>query len=174
MSGSARAEALVTAMLLGRDGPADDVAVLVVEVEAAEPFSLELPTEPTQLAVLRDELRPWLRSHGLDEQAVRDVLVAIGEAATNAIEHPRDSTKAVFRVEGRLGDGELVVRVSDSGRWREPSLPTDRGRGPRLHAQARLGRRGRRVGRRDGDRAAAEPARVRLAAAPAVNAREGA
>ena len=128
VSGSARAEALVTEML-GREGPADDVAVLVVEIDEARPFSLELTTEPTQLAVLRDELRPWLRSQGLDEPAARDLLVAIGEAATNAIEHPRDSTKALFRVEGRLGDGELVVRVSDSGRWREPSLPTDRGRG---------------------------------------------
>jgi anti-sigma regulatory factor (Ser/Thr protein kinase) len=35
----------------------------------------------------------------------------------------------VFRVEGRVDDGELVIRVSDSGRWREPSLPSVRGRG---------------------------------------------
>jgi anti-sigma regulatory factor (Ser/Thr protein kinase) len=27
-----------------------------------------------------------------------------------------------------IGD-QLVVRVSDSGRWRVPTLPTDRGRG---------------------------------------------
>jgi hypothetical protein len=32
-------------------------------------------------------------------------------------------------VNGRVVDGELVIRVADSGRWRDQSLPTDRGRG---------------------------------------------
>jgi len=126
--GSAGAEALVERMLEGED-PVDDVAVLLVEAAAAQPLSLELPTEPSQLAVLRAQLRPWLRSHGLDQQACHDVLVAIGEAASNAIEHPRDPQSAVFRVDGRVVDGELVIRVADSGRWRDQSLPTDRGRG---------------------------------------------
>lgn len=96
---------------------------------SAGTFSLELPTDPAQLAVLRNELRPWLRSQGLDEGAAHDVLVATGEAASNAIEHPRDPRNAVFRVEGRLDEGELVIRVSDSGSWREPLLPSARGRG---------------------------------------------
>lgn len=92
-------------------------------------FSLELPTEPEQLAVLRSELRPWLSAHGLDERTAQDVLVATGEAASNAIEHPRDPRNQVFRVEGQVADGQLVIRVSDSGRWRQPSLPSERGRG---------------------------------------------
>ena len=125
---STRAEALVRRML-GDEGPADDVAVLVVDAEDARPFALELPAEPAQLAVLRRELRPWLRAQGLDERVAHDLLVAIGEAASNAVEHPRDPQDGRFRVEGRHADGELVVRVLDSGRWREQSLPTARGRG---------------------------------------------
>ena len=95
----------------------------------ADPFSLVLPTDASQLAVLRSELGPWLRLQGLDERAAHDVLVATGEAASNAIEHPCDPRNAVFRVEGRVDDGELVIRVSDSGRWRGPSLLSRRGRG---------------------------------------------
>jgi serine phosphatase RsbU (regulator of sigma subunit) len=60
-SGSADAEALVERMLEG-EGPADDVAVLVVELLGTGPLALELEAEPSQLAVLREELRPWLRS----------------------------------------------------------------------------------------------------------------
>jgi PAS domain S-box-containing protein len=127
-SGSADAEALVERML-GGEGPADDVAVLVVQLLGAGPLALELAAEPSQLAVLRDELRPWLRSQGLDEETCQDVIVAVVEAASNAIEHPHDPRSPVFRVEGRVDGEELVVRIFDSGRWREPSLWTDRGRG---------------------------------------------
>jgi anti-sigma regulatory factor (Ser/Thr protein kinase) len=115
--------------MLEAEVPLDDVAVLVVETDGSRPLFLELPTEATQLAVLRRELRPWLRSQGVDEEACHDVVIAVGEAASNAIEHPRDPRSAVFRVEGHVRRGEVVIRVSDSGRWREQSLPTDRGRG---------------------------------------------
>jgi anti-sigma regulatory factor (Ser/Thr protein kinase) len=127
-SGSADAEALVERMLDG-DGPADDVAVLVVEVLGTGPLALELLAEPSQLAVLRDELRPWLRSQGLDDATCHDVIVAVDEAASNAVEHPRDPQSAMFRVEGHVDGDELVIRISDSGRWREQTSPTDRGRG---------------------------------------------
>jgi PAS domain S-box-containing protein len=126
--GSVDAEVLAGRMLAD-EGPADDVALLVVDVEPTQPFSAELPTDATQLAVLRARLRPWLRSQGLDEQTSHDVLVAVGEAAANAIEHPREPQGAVFHVDGRVEHGDLVIRVSDTGRWREPSLPTERGRG---------------------------------------------
>jgi PAS domain S-box-containing protein len=127
-AGSADAEALAQSML-GGEGPADDVAVLVVQVLGAEPLSLELAAEPSQLAALRRELRAWLRSQGLDPATGEEVVVAVVEAAANAIEHPHDPRSSVFRIEGRVTGDELVVRVSDSGRWREQSLPTDRGRG---------------------------------------------
>ena len=122
------AESLVAAMLAD-DGPADDVAVLVVEAVSSPGLTLELPAEPGQLAVLRRELRPWLRANGLDEQARHDVLVAVGEAAANAIEHPHDPRHPSFVVEARVEGNDLIVLVSDSGAWREPDLPTRRGRG---------------------------------------------
>jgi PAS domain S-box-containing protein len=127
-TGSASAAALVDGMLEGED-PVDDVALLVVESLPTPPLSLELESDPSQLAVLRGELRPWLLAHGLAEQELHDVLVAVGEAASNAIEHPRDAQSAVFRVEGSASGDELVIRVSDSGRWREQVEKGSRGRG---------------------------------------------
>ena len=127
-TGSKRAAGLVHEMLEGED-PVDDVALLVVESLPTPPLSLDLESDPSQLAVLREELRPWLRAHGLDEQESQDVLVAVGEAASNAIEHPRDAQSAVIRVEGNVSGDELVIRVSDSGRWREQVEAGSRGRG---------------------------------------------
>ena len=127
-SGSTGAAALVEGMLEG-EGPADDVALLVVEAPAAPPLSLELPSEPSQLAVLRSELRSWLGLHGLEGQEAHDVLVAVDEAAANAIEHPQDPQHAVFRVRGRVDGDEIVLSVSDSGRWREQVESGSRGRG---------------------------------------------
>ena len=120
--------ALVDVMLEG-EGPADDVALLVVDALAPGPFSIELDSDPSQLAVLRRKLRPWLRAHGLDEQDAHDVLVAVDEASSNAIEHPRDPHRPVFRVEARVEGDELVFRVSDSGLWREAVENASRGRG---------------------------------------------
>ena len=124
---AADAQGLVDAMLEG-DPPADDVAVLVVEVVSA-PFALELPIDASGLRILRGELRNWLVTQGLGEAECNDVVVAVSEAAANAIEHPRDPRRAHFRVDGRVQHGELMIRISDSGHWREQTFPTDRGRG---------------------------------------------
>lgn len=124
---AADAQGLVDAMLEG-DPPADDVAVLVAEVVSA-PFALELPIDATGLRYLRGELSSWLVTQGLGAAECDDVVVAVSEAAANAIEHPRDPRRPHFRVDGRVHRGELVIRISDSGHWREPTFPTDRGRG---------------------------------------------
>jgi anti-sigma regulatory factor (Ser/Thr protein kinase) len=126
--GQLSASAIVEGMLEGED-PADDVALLVVEALEVGPLSLDLDAEASQLAGLRRKLRPWLRGQGLDEQESHDVLVAVDEAAANAIEHPRDPRSAVFHVEGDAAADELVIRVSDSGRWREQVERGTRGRG---------------------------------------------
>jgi anti-sigma regulatory factor (Ser/Thr protein kinase) len=112
-----------------RDRTSGSDAAALAELASPPALSLQLPAEPGQLAVLRRELRPWLRAYGLDEHARNDVLVAVGEAAANAIEHPHDPRHPSFVVAARVEGDELVVLVSDSGEWREPSRPTERGRG---------------------------------------------
>jgi anti-sigma regulatory factor (Ser/Thr protein kinase) len=108
----------------------DDVAVLTVRLPAdvAERLDLALPAAPGSLAVMRRAFNDWLPGVGLDDATAYDVLVAVGEAAANAIEHAYGPGEAQFLVEARVEDGELVVAVRDEGRWR-PARGSHRGRG---------------------------------------------
>ena len=68
----------------------DDVAVLVLarREAAGQPLVMRLPAEATSLGPLRDRLRRWLDAAGVDRREAADVLLAVGEAASNAVEHP--------------------------------------------------------------------------------------
>jgi GAF domain-containing protein/anti-sigma regulatory factor (Ser/Thr protein kinase) len=108
----------------------DDVAVLAVRIpaEAAKRLELHLAADPSSLAVMRRALGDWLRRIGMDEASAYDVMVAVGEAAANAIEHAYGPSEAHFRLEATVEDGSLVVSVMDEGRWR-PARGSHRGRG---------------------------------------------
>jgi anti-sigma regulatory factor (Ser/Thr protein kinase) len=108
----------------------DDVALLVYRHPA--PLEVTFPAESSQLAPVRKALRGWLDQCELPPRTVQNVLVAAGEACANAIEHghrdaPGDAVR--LRVEARVHD--LLLTVSDSGRWRtpRPELNPHRGRG---------------------------------------------
>lgn len=99
------------------------------------PLSLTLPALPANLADVRDRLRSWLALAGVGSEPAADVLLAVGEAASNAAEHSgADAARNVtLSVEARICGEGLRLTVSDNGRWRTP--PTDpghRGHGLRL------------------------------------------
>jgi len=59
------------------------------------------------------------------------VLLAVGEALANAIEHGSVERTQIIRLEATISDRELLVSVSDTGRW-QPGLEgffSGRGRG---------------------------------------------
>jgi anti-sigma regulatory factor (Ser/Thr protein kinase) len=122
-------EALIRDML-GDDSPADDVAVLSVQraLTANEELHLRVAARAEELAAIRHLLRGWLTDAGADRRAIEAVLLASGEACTNAIEHAYGPGEQTFELEGkRDGDAvELVIR--DQGRWRPPR-GQNRGRG---------------------------------------------
>ncbi|MFC7511355.1 ATP-binding protein [Streptomyces thermocarboxydus] len=51
------------------------------------PLDITFPAESSQLAPVRRALRGWLAQCELPPNAVQNVLVAVGEACANAIEH---------------------------------------------------------------------------------------
>ena len=64
----------------------------VVEPEQMEPGHIEFvhrswPADPTQLAVIRHELTSWLAPLRLTEEETADVVLAVDEAAANAVLH---------------------------------------------------------------------------------------
>ena len=130
-------EALVDRLLTSlvpRGGGEDDVALLAVGLTpiAHDRLSLRLPAEPTVLTSLRRTLRQWLEALGAGEIETYDVLVAVTEASANAIEHAYGPVDAAFEVQAEASDdGEVIVVVSDEGRWRPPR-GHNRGRGTLL------------------------------------------
>ncbi len=73
-------------------------------------------------------MRRWLRSVDAGEEEAHDIVLACGEACSNAIEHAYGPFDAFIEIQARLVDGEVAVTIRDFGTWRAPR--TDhRGRG---------------------------------------------
>lgn len=94
------------------------------------------PAARHELQAMRTALRVWLAEHGLDADAEHGLVVAVNEAATNAVEHAyRPATAAsadgnTFEVTLRTEPGWLCVEITDRGSWREPTgADTERGFG---------------------------------------------
>ncbi|HLW48992.1 MAG TPA: SpoIIE family protein phosphatase [bacterium] len=107
----------------------DDLAVVTVSVapDFLERFDVALPSEPTAPARVRPALRRVARHAGLDEDLTMALLVAAGEAMSNAVLHAYTDQHGTIQVRA-WGEGRAVtVEVEDYGRWRESRR--DRGRG---------------------------------------------
>ncbi|MGY1737254.1 SpoIIE family protein phosphatase [Geodermatophilus sp. SYSU D00684] len=123
--------------LVDGDGGTDDVAVVAVRLLPA-PLRLDLPAEPVRLPVVRRAVRRWAPTAGLQPDAIEDLLLALGEATGNAVEHAyRDAGVPGRMLVGLdLGSaGDVAVSVTDTGTWRPPpSDPGFRGRGLQIVA----------------------------------------
>lgn len=91
------------------------------------------PADPRQLSVIRRLVCGWLAPLGLDDNETADLVLAVDEAVSNAIEH------AYAGGEGGDGTVELLlwtepdalcIEVVDHGVWKAPTGETpSRGRG---------------------------------------------
>ena len=110
---------------------ADDIALIAARLMPAA-LRQRLPADPAQLAVMRRAVRRWAAAAALTDDQSDDLLLALGEAAANAVEHAyRDGATGDWTYEvARQGDGSLAVVVQDWGSWRPPPAdPGFRGRG---------------------------------------------
>ncbi|WP_196807478.1 SpoIIE family protein phosphatase [Candidatus Solirubrobacter pratensis] len=123
------------AALLGGEEPADDVALLIARrATIAEPEAeLSLPARPTRLRDVRRWAEAWLRGNGLAGPRGPDLVLAIHEAAMNAVEHAYGLAEGTVEVRLRREGRRVEARVADHGRWRERGdRRGDRGRGQTL------------------------------------------
>ncbi|MFB6394271.1 SpoIIE family protein phosphatase [Polymorphospora lycopeni] len=107
----------------------DDVAVLALEAAEPDRLVLRLAADPARLSVLRRRLENFLTGHGAPENDVFDLVVAVSEAAANAMEHPVGPAEETISIEVTIGRDEVAAVVRDSGRWRESDGAGFRGRG---------------------------------------------
>jgi PAS domain S-box-containing protein len=93
-----------------------------------------LPARAHQLAVVRRLVAAWLAASGIATDDIALVVLAVSEAASNAIEHAYGPAVGWFELEAELAGRRITVAVRDGGRWRsKPS--SDRGRGLGLMAR---------------------------------------
>ncbi len=129
----------------GRDAQ-DDIALLAARLVATsgETLEFDLPAEPASVPVARHRVERWLEQTGDGHDDLFAIKLAVSEVCANAVEHAygpgHDQTfrvraeRASAAVGERLGggtddrNGNVVIEVSDSGRWRRPR-GSQRGRG---------------------------------------------
>lgn len=117
-------------------GFSDDVAILAVRLTGATPaiFVDAYHAIPANLRDARHRLRHWLESSGaLSDAEIDDVLLAVGEASSNALEHgSRSDPDRVVGVEVSIDGASLFAEVTDTGAWQHDaarSAQLGRGRG---------------------------------------------
>jgi serine phosphatase RsbU (regulator of sigma subunit)/CheY-like chemotaxis protein/anti-sigma regulatory factor (Ser/Thr protein kinase) len=116
----------VVARMLAKNPPSDDVALLAVKRSLDRGLKVRLPATSSSLAPIRALIRRWLAAHGATVDETRDVVLAVGELASNACTHASPMVSCTVTVESRIVDGVVHVTVADDGRWRPP---LDRGGG---------------------------------------------
>ncbi len=87
---------------------------------------------PRQLARIRAEVRRWLTAVTLPDDGKQDIVLAVSEAASNAVEHAYTPTASDGTVELTFWvEPEAVcIEIVDHGLWKRPSTcSTGRGRG---------------------------------------------
>jgi serine phosphatase RsbU (regulator of sigma subunit)/anti-sigma regulatory factor (Ser/Thr protein kinase) len=108
----------------------DDTAVLAVRVEPVrDAFRHQVPLDVAALRELRHALRAWLDEHDVADQAAGEIVLAICEIVTNAIEHPIAPSVPWIDVVARRSPCDITLRVRDHGQWRSRRHEPERGRG---------------------------------------------
>ena len=112
----------------------DDVAVLAVRFDTPvrTRFHLAFPAEAGELRKLRAAMRSWLHERKVGAAAQDALVLAVGEACSNAIEHAyQDSPPGEVSVDINEGpDRILEATVRDYGRFHLPTEQNpDRGHG---------------------------------------------
>ncbi len=121
----------IMARLVGDDPARDDVAILVLRLQDSGeigPLDLVVPALPWSLRDIRFAVRRWLSAVGAAPRTVADLLVAVGEASTNAVEHAYGPGGGTVSVHLELQMPDVLATVRDTGRWRPPR-GENRGRG---------------------------------------------
>lgn len=123
-------ESAIRSLLDGRE-PADDIALLLVDLEAESTgIDLRIAADPAALVALRRAFRRWLSDLGFPRRVSDDVITAVGEACANAVEHAYGPMGGWLHVLASCEADTIQVTVSDGGRWRRRQ--SGRGRGSSL------------------------------------------
>jgi serine phosphatase RsbU (regulator of sigma subunit)/anti-sigma regulatory factor (Ser/Thr protein kinase) len=105
--------------LVGSEDPRDDIAVIALRREIPrDRNAIVVPAEPASLSVIRLAMRRWLAGAGAGNEDTDDLVVAVGEAAANAVKHAYGAQRGTVEINLDLTSGEAVATIRDTGTWR--------------------------------------------------------
>jgi anti-sigma regulatory factor (Ser/Thr protein kinase) len=109
----------------------DAAAAIVFSVadDVDDAFRFEFTAVPLAVPLLRRALARYLERCGFSADERYPILLAVGEAAANSVEHAYVERPGVVRVTARRAGGSLVIDVCDRGRWKPAVTRDERGRG---------------------------------------------
>ncbi|MFD3745699.1 ATP-binding protein [Nocardia sp. NPDC058633] len=94
-----------------------------------KPFEVDFAADAARLADVRHALQAWLDEVPVDPNEAYDIVLAVGEACTNAVEHGHRGDGGTIRLSAALTETDVHIVVSDGGRWVVPAPDTDQARG---------------------------------------------
>lgn len=128
-TGADGAAALVRHVLNNRQY--DDIAVLAATYLPPQPGSIELrlPAEPTSATIARRFVSRYARVAQLEPERTFDLVLAVGEAVANAVEHAYRGATGDFVLRLDARENKIFGEVEDLGTWYDRRPPAERGRG---------------------------------------------
>ncbi|GAC1615017.1 MAG: hypothetical protein NVS4B5_04230 [Vulcanimicrobiaceae bacterium] len=113
---------------------ADDVAALVLSVadDAPPNFHFDFSALPLAVPLLRRSFEHFLVQQGICEDERYAILLSVGEAAANAVEHAYLLEPGLVSVRAERVGATLTVDVNDGGRWKPVERRDERGRGIKI------------------------------------------
>jgi serine/threonine-protein kinase RsbW len=115
--------------LLGQRDRTDDAALLCLRTGIPASLTMTFPSIPEELRQVRQRLRDWLTIRSYPEHEAEALVLAVNEAAANAIEHGYRSGNGIVELTGEAQDGHLEVTITDHGSWKDGDPDPARGRG---------------------------------------------
>jgi PAS domain S-box-containing protein len=109
----------------------DDIAVLSATILPADPGTIELtlPAAPLSATIARRFVLRYARVAQLTPERTFDLVLAVGEAVANAVEHAYRGAPGDFVLRLSTNDDKVFGEVQDLGTWREGRPSPERGRG---------------------------------------------
>lgn len=109
----------------------DDIALLSATMLPARPETVELklPAAPLSATIARRFVSRYARVAQLGPERTFDLILAVGEAVANAVEHAYRGAAGDFILRLSSSEGKIFGEVQDLGTWREGRPSPERGRG---------------------------------------------
>jgi PAS domain S-box-containing protein len=109
----------------------DDIAVLTATILPPGPEAVELilPAVPASATIARRFVSRYARVAQLGPERSFDLVIAVGEAVANAVEHAYRGAEGDFVLRLDFRDETVLGEVRDRGMWRERRPSPERGRG---------------------------------------------